>query len=1296
VDVSDPAHPTEVGFCDTPGYAQSVAVAGDYAYVADGDDGLRIVDVSDPAHPTEVGYHDTPGSAQAVAVAGDYAYVADDQGGLSIVDVSDPATASRVGSYDTPWSARGVAVAGDYAYIAGDEDGLRIADVSNPVVPTEAGFYDTPGEAWGVAVAGEYAYVADGSGGLVILRVRKLPPTPRSLVAFQAATSPTLDGDLSEWAAIPEIILDANTAHWHDYQGGDPPSWRDASLALQVTWDSQHLYFGLHVNDDLLVRDSGDTFWWDDEIEIWLDGNRDGLTGSIYDHHYTFNTDGLVTDKGNPTDLQVTMQTVDGGWNVEVAVPRSHLPSGTLVEGGEIGFTFGYRDDDDGGDWDIRMLWEGDERNNDTAERYGTLLLQQVMLELVGQIGGAVNAVAVQGDTAYVGVGPRLVILDVSDPANPEVLGQSPVYPDFVQDVAVAGDPSTALRQAQDTSSGQVYAYVAAGNGGLRVVDVSDPAAPTEVGSYDPPGRARAVAVQGNYAYVAYDQRGLRIVDVSDPAAPAEVGFYDRLSAQAVAVAGDYAYVTDLWGLHIVDVSDPTAPTKVGYCQPPKSPFGSSVQSVAVAGNYAYVIGIKHYYKTSSGWLRIIDVTYPTHPTEVGFLSVSGHSVSLHDVYVSSNTAYVAGEDSGFEGPPYRSWGELVIVDVSDPAHPTKVRYRTPGRAYGVAVAGGCAYVADGRSGLRILDVSDPAHPTEIGFYNPPGSAVDVAVAGDYAYVATEDHLRIVDVSDPAAPTKVGYYQLPKLQYDSSVEGLALAGNYAYVAYGWYGWDRLYIADISDPGHPTEVGFYNTPGDAYGVAVAGDYAYVAGDERLTIVDVSDPAAPTEAGFYDTPWSAYGVAVAGGYAYVANGRSGLRIVDVSDPADPTEIGFYDRLYAQAVAVAGDYAYVADAGSGLRIVDVSDPAHPTEIGFYDTPGSAWDVAVAGDYAYVVDRGSGLRIVDVSNPAHPAKAGFYDTLGWARAVAVAGEYAYVADGSGGLVILRVPRPPRSTVAFQAVASPTLDGDLSEWAGIPETILDAGTAGWHDYRGGPPPTWQDASLVLQVTWDSQHLYFGLHANDDVLVRDSGDEFSKDDEIEIWLDGNLDGHTWSIYDHQYTFNTDGKVTDKGKEPSGLDVQMQTVPGGWNVEVAVPRDHLPSGTLAEGGEIGFTFGYRDDDDGGTWDVRLLWEGDEWNNTTAEHYGTLVLGGLPPTPTPTPTATETPTVTPTATETPTATPTPTETPTPTSTPTDTPTAIPTATPTAMPTLTSTPTATPTPTATTTPALRRCWLPLVMKE
>ncbi|MBN2425372.1 MAG: T9SS type A sorting domain-containing protein, partial [Calditrichaceae bacterium] len=54
------------------------------------------------------------------------------------------------------------------------------------------------------------------------------------------------------------------------------------------------------------------------------------------------------------------------------------------------------------------------------------------------------------------------------------------------------------------------------------------------------------VAVSGAYAYVADEGDGLRIIDISNPAAPTESGFFDTGgSALGVAVSGAYAYVAD-------------------------------------------------------------------------------------------------------------------------------------------------------------------------------------------------------------------------------------------------------------------------------------------------------------------------------------------------------------------------------------------------------------------------------------------------------------------------------------------------------------------------------------------------------------------------------------------------------------------------------------------------------------------------------------------------------------------------------------------------------------------------------
>ncbi|MEK7994635.1 MAG: hypothetical protein AAB403_12595 [Planctomycetota bacterium] len=96
---------------------------------------------------------------------------------------------------------------------------------------------------------------------------------------------------------------------------------------------------------------------------------------------------------------------------------------------------------------------------------------QPFSLRMVGQIGGPTQTVAVQGNYAYVGVGLRLVVLDVSNPATMREVGATAPFPHFVEGVAVSG----------------THAYVAAGGAGLRVVDVSKPERPMEIGAWDTP-----------------------------------------------------------------------------------------------------------------------------------------------------------------------------------------------------------------------------------------------------------------------------------------------------------------------------------------------------------------------------------------------------------------------------------------------------------------------------------------------------------------------------------------------------------------------------------------------------------------------------------------------------------------------------------------------------------------------------------------------------------------------------------------------------------------------------------------
>jgi hypothetical protein len=221
------------------------------------------------------------------------------------------------------------------------------------------------------------------------------------------------------------------------------------------------------------------------------------------------------------------------------------------------------------------------------------------------------------GNYAYIGNGPAMDILDISNPNTPARVGRF-ITQGMVRDICVSGN----------------YAYIANYDKGLRVIDISNPAAPTEAGFYDTPGYAYGVDVSGGYAYVADDHYGLRIIDISNPAAPTEAGFYDTAGeTYGVYVYSGYAYVVDYYsGLRIIDISNPATPTKAGACYMPWDANG-----VFVSGGYAYVAD-------GNGGLRIIDISNPAAPSEAGFYVTPGNA---RGVYFSGGYIYIADRDIG-------------------------------------------------------------------------------------------------------------------------------------------------------------------------------------------------------------------------------------------------------------------------------------------------------------------------------------------------------------------------------------------------------------------------------------------------------------------------------------------------------------------------------------------------------------------------------------------------------------------------------------------------------------------------
>ncbi|WP_319506464.1 hypothetical protein [uncultured Methanolobus sp.] len=178
-DISDVTNPQEIGRLDLSSRSNDIAISGDYAYVANGGNGLVILDITEPAAPEKVGSYVTD-SAYELDVVGNYAYLIDGETtGIVIIDVTNPKSPSLAKIYNLQRRPNDIAIVGNYAYVATGSVGLIILDITEPTAPMNVGIYREGYEfvAKGVAVKDNYAYVATGSDGLKIIDITN-PKSP--------------------------------------------------------------------------------------------------------------------------------------------------------------------------------------------------------------------------------------------------------------------------------------------------------------------------------------------------------------------------------------------------------------------------------------------------------------------------------------------------------------------------------------------------------------------------------------------------------------------------------------------------------------------------------------------------------------------------------------------------------------------------------------------------------------------------------------------------------------------------------------------------------------------------------------------------------------------------------------------------------------------------------------------------------------------------------------------------------------------------------------------------------------
>lgn len=243
--------PTAVSFLPIPGFANSVAVSGDFAFVAAGGSGLQVVSLSsDRTAPSIAASLPIPGNANDVAVAGNIAYLAMGSSGLATVDISNPLAPKLLGTVNLSGNALDVSPHGTVVYVANGSS-LVLVDVTNPASMTILKSLPLAGTIWGVDVDADRHLAAVAAGGSGIYLVDVTSPTAPAVLGS------VLTGDARETAIRGDFVIVAD-------QANSMTSVSIANRAAPVVVSNTPLSLGGRLNDIKLSGNfalGGDVFF---------------------------------------------------------------------------------------------------------------------------------------------------------------------------------------------------------------------------------------------------------------------------------------------------------------------------------------------------------------------------------------------------------------------------------------------------------------------------------------------------------------------------------------------------------------------------------------------------------------------------------------------------------------------------------------------------------------------------------------------------------------------------------------------------------------------------------------------------------------------------------------------------------------------------------------------------------------------------------------------------------------------------------------------------------------------------
>jgi hypothetical protein len=476
--------------------------------------------------------------------------------------------------------------------------------------------------------------------------------------------------------------------------------------------------------------------------------------------------------------------------------------------------------------------------------------------QLVGQLGGPSMAVAIQGETLYLGVGPRVAVFDISDPSAPAwktsgpileglvreiVLGDSHLYvatdPDRIEVFTIEDDGLLSSRSsvelqigspANDLALDEDTLFVAVDGAGVMTIDVSDPALPSLLGELDAEVNGQRLAVTAKRLHLLDDEGRLNLIERG---AGGSLSISQTLEAEAteITLAGDTLALVHLdQQLRTYDLQDIAALMPLAETE-----LALAAASMASDGRLLYV-------GTIGGSIQVFDTTDPATLAPVAEFSGAKGLVGtrVEDMAFHQGEVFAAARigPALANAPVLHAAGALL----HNPVDGLLQQWRIPSVLIDqVEVTGRTAWIAEGFSAdehhLTPVDLVDPS-ALRVKPELPLDSGTEIlAMAGsaDRLYVRSNQSLLVVDGA--TAELKHTTFK-PR---GSGNGPMRLWHGLLVICSG----TDLSVFDVSQPDEPQQLGDYlGLPSEATGLEISADgVAYITFEKGWALVSLRDPS-----------------------------------------------------------------------------------------------------------------------------------------------------------------------------------------------------------------------------------------------------------------------------------------------------------------------------------------------------------------------------------------------------------------------------------------------------------------------